>query len=182
MIELEFGVAYHKGHVSRLLKELYWTPQTPIRRAIQRDEAAIERWRSVVWPELVKQARGERRVWVFVDESGFYLLPGVVKTHSPEGQTPVLREKLTRDHLSVMAGMTPEAKIYTLARQESLNGLHRIAFLVPLNARGRETTAGDLGRFPDPPSMRGDTVCVEHARPSSAGGSASLCPRPRPVG
>lgn len=132
VIELEFGVAYHKGHVSRLLKELYWTPQTPIRRAIQRDEAAIERWRSVVWPELVKQARGERRVWVFVDESGFYLLPGVVKTHSPEGQTPVLREKLTRDHLSVMAGMTPEAKIYTLARQESLNGLHRIAFLVPL--------------------------------------------------
>src|SRR3954470_17336401 len=64
VIELEFGVASHKGHVSRLLKELHWTPQTPMRRAIQRDEAAIEHWRSVVWPELLKQSRTERRVLV----------------------------------------------------------------------------------------------------------------------
>ena len=87
VIELEFGVAYHKGHVSRLLKELHWTPQTPIRRAIQRDEAAIEHWRSAVWPELLKRSRKERRVLVLVDESGFYLLPGVVKSYAPEGQT-----------------------------------------------------------------------------------------------
>jgi len=40
VIEQEFGVSYHKGHVARLLKELRWTPQVPIRRAIQRDEAA----------------------------------------------------------------------------------------------------------------------------------------------
>lgn len=132
VIEEEFGVAYHKGHVARLLEELHWTPQTPIRRAIQRDEAAIERWRSEVWPEPMAQAGRERRVLVFVDESGFYLLPGVVKTYAPEGRTPVLREKLTRDHLSVMGGMTPEGKLYTLARQESLSGWHSIEFLAHL--------------------------------------------------
>lgn len=132
VIEQEFGVAYHKGHVARLLEELRWTPQRPIRRATQRDEAAIERWRSEIWPELMMQARKERRVLVFVDESGFYLLPGVVKTYAPEGQTPVLREKLTRDHLSVMGGMTPEGKLYTLVRQESLSGWHSIEFLVHL--------------------------------------------------
>src|SRR6266404_4463575 len=27
VIEEEFGVTYHKGHVARLLKELHWTPQ-----------------------------------------------------------------------------------------------------------------------------------------------------------
>ncbi len=132
VIELGFGAAYHKAHVARLLKELHWTPQTPIRRAIQRDEAAIERWRSAVWPGLLKQDRKERRGLVLVDESGCYLLPGVVRTYSPEGQTPVLREKLTRDHLSVMAGMTPQGKLYTLARQEALNGWHSVEFLVHL--------------------------------------------------
>ena len=132
VIEQEFGVAYHKGHVARLLKDLHWMPQTPIRRAIQRDEAAVERWRREVWPAALKQARKERRVLVFVDEAGFYLLPGVVKTYAPEGRTPVLREKLTRDHLSVMAGMTPEGKLYSLARQESLNGWHSIEFFVHL--------------------------------------------------
>ncbi len=129
VIEEEFGVRYHKGHVGRLLQELRWAPQVPIRRALQRDEEAIRRWRDDVWPELRRRARREHRVLVFEDESGFYLLPGLVRTYAPAAQTPVIREQQTRDHLSVMGGMTPEGKVYTLARQESLNGLHSVEFL-----------------------------------------------------
>jgi transposase len=132
VIEEEFGVRYHKDQVGRMLKDLRWTPQQPIKRAIQRDEGAIRRWRDEVWPELRRRARREHRVLVFEDESGFYLLPGVVKTYAPEGPTPVLREKQTRDHLSVMGGMTPAGRVYTLVRQESLNGLHSIEFLLHL--------------------------------------------------
>jgi transposase len=132
VIEEEFGVRYHKDHVGRLLKELGWTPQVPIRRAIQREEEAIERWREEVWPQLRRRARRERRALVFVDEAGFYLLPGVVRTYAPEGLTPVLWEKVTRDHLSVMGGMTPEGKVHTLTRQEPLNGLHSVEFLMHL--------------------------------------------------
>ncbi len=132
VIEWEFGVRYHKDHVGRMLKGLHWTPQQPIKRAIQRDDEAIQRWRDETWPELLRRARRERRTLVFEDESGFYLLPGVVKTYAPEGLTPVLREKQTRDHLSVMGGMTPEGRVYTLVRPESLNGLHSIEFLLHL--------------------------------------------------
>jgi transposase len=132
VIEEEFGIRYHKSQVSRLLKKLQWTPQVPIRRAIQRDENAIQHWRDEVWPELFRRARCERRVLVFEDESGFYLLPGVVRTYAPQAQTPVLREKQTRDHLSVMGGMTPVSKVYTLVRQTSLNGMHVIEFLMHL--------------------------------------------------
>ena len=134
IIEEEFGVRYHKDHVGRLLKELRWTPQMPITRAIQRDENAIQHWRAEVWSDLHRQARRERRVLVFEDESGFYLLPGMVRTYAPMGQTPVIRQKVTRDHLSVMGGMTPEGKVYTLVRQESLNGMHSIEFLQHLLA------------------------------------------------
>jgi transposase len=129
VIEEEFGVRYHKDHVGRLLRELHWTPQVPIRRAIQRDEEAIRRWRLDVWPELRRRARRERRVLVSEDESGFYLLPGVVRTYAPEANTPVLYEKQTRDHLSVMGGLTPGGKVYTLVRQESFTGLHSVEFL-----------------------------------------------------
>jgi transposase len=132
VIEWEFGVRYHKDHVGRMLKGLHWTPQQPIRRAIQRDDEAVRRWRDENWPDLLRRARRERRALVFEDESGFYLLPGVVKTYAPEGLTPVLREKQTRDHLSVMGGMTPEGRVYTLVRQESLNGMHPIEFLLHL--------------------------------------------------
>ncbi len=132
VIEEEFGVRYHKDHVGRLLRELHWTAQVPITRAIQRDEEAIARWRGDVWPDLRRRARRERRVLIFVDEAGFYRLPGKVRTYAPEGLTPVLMEKLTRDHLSVMGGMTPEGKLYTLTRQESLNGMHCIEFFLHL--------------------------------------------------
>ena len=132
VIEEEFGVRYHKDHVGRLLRALHWTPQVPIRRAIRRDEKAIQRWRDEVWPDLLRRARRERRVLVFEDESGFYLLPGVVRMYAPEARTPVLHETQTRDHLSVMGGMTPEGQLYTLTRQKALNGPHIIEFLVHL--------------------------------------------------
>jgi transposase len=132
VIEEEFGVGYHKGHVGRLLENLRWTPQAPITRATQRDEEAIERWRRNVWPDLLRQAKGERRVLVFADEAGFYLLPGAVRTYAPIGQTPVIRVRQSRDHISVMGGMTPQGKVYTLTRQEPLTGLHCIEFLVHL--------------------------------------------------
>jgi transposase len=129
VIEEEFGASYHKSQVSRLLKKLGWTPQMPIARATQRDELEIERWRAEVWPRLQSKARHESRSLVFVDESGFYLLPGRVKTYAPEGHTPILRVRQTRDHLSVMGGVTLSGRIYALVRQKSLNGLHTIEFL-----------------------------------------------------
>jgi len=129
MLQEELGVSYSKSQVSRILKDVGWTPQVPITRAIQRDEEAIERWRDEVWPTLKSQARREHRAVVFVDEAGFYLLPGLVKTYGPEGLTPVVYERHTRDHLSVMGGLTAAGKVYVLVRPEPLNGRHTIEFL-----------------------------------------------------
>jgi transposase len=132
VLSREFGVSYSKSQVSRLLKRLGWTPQVPITRAIQRDDEAIERWRVESWPVLKEKARREHRDLVFVDESGFYLLPGVVKTYGPKGDTPVLDDWQTRDHLSVMGGVTPHGQVSSLVRPTSLNGWHSIEFLVHL--------------------------------------------------
>jgi len=132
VIYQEFGVSYSTSQVSRLLKHLEWTPQVPISRAIQRDEEAIERWRLESWPALKQKARREHRDLVFVDESGFYLLPALVKTYAPRGETPILDEWQTRDHLSVMAGVTLTGQVFSLVRPTSLNGLHSIAFLLHL--------------------------------------------------
>ncbi|MGE5757006.1 MAG: IS630 family transposase [Planctomycetaceae bacterium] len=131
----EFGVSYSKSQVSRLLKRLGWTPQVPITRAIQRDEAAIERWRTESWPARMEEARRGRRDPVLVDESGSYLLPGVVRAYAQEGQAPVVDEWQTRDHLSVIGGVTTEAKVDWLVRPRSRDGLHGIELLVHLGRR-----------------------------------------------
>ena len=54
VIRKEFGVSYHPAHVSRLLKAFRQSLQKPQRRAEQRDEEAIERWKDKKWPSLKK--------------------------------------------------------------------------------------------------------------------------------
>lgn len=55
LVEREFGVSYHPGHVGRILKAIGWSRQKPVTRASQRDEAAIERWRIEKWLEIKKK-------------------------------------------------------------------------------------------------------------------------------
>jgi transposase len=46
------GVSYHPGHVWWLLRRHRWSPQRPARRASERDEEAIARWRTKEWPRI----------------------------------------------------------------------------------------------------------------------------------
>jgi transposase len=54
VIERVTGVAYHPGHVWRILKAMRWSLQRPARKATERDEAEIARWVAEDWPQLVQ--------------------------------------------------------------------------------------------------------------------------------
>ncbi len=55
LIERRCGVEYHPGHVWRILGKLGWSCQRPTGRALERDEAAIRRWKRRRWPALKKK-------------------------------------------------------------------------------------------------------------------------------
>lgn len=57
VIRRAYGVSYHPSHVGRILRACGWSLQRPVRRAAQRDEEAIRRWREERWPELKKELR-----------------------------------------------------------------------------------------------------------------------------
>ena len=75
------------------------------------------------------KAREEERTVVFVDEAGFYPLPFVARTYAPCGETPVLRAPLTRDHLSVISGLTAEGRLLTRIRTTAFDGAAVVDFL-----------------------------------------------------
>ena len=66
---------------------------------------------------------------MFVDESGFYLLPGLVKTYAPRAQTPILRVPLSWDHRSVICAITPEGKFYVMLQDRAFKGKDVVRFL-----------------------------------------------------
>lgn len=57
LIEDNFGVDYHPGHVWRILRELNWSVQQPVGRALERDEARIDEWKRKRWPEIKKKLK-----------------------------------------------------------------------------------------------------------------------------
>ena len=58
LVEREFGVRYHRDHVGRLMHSLGWSAQKPERRALERDEKEIARWKQKEWPRIKKTLRG----------------------------------------------------------------------------------------------------------------------------
>jgi transposase len=64
-----------------------------------------------------------------VDEAGFYLLPMTVRTYARRGQTPVLRVKLTRDHLSAIGGITQKGRIFMQMQERAYKAEDVVQFL-----------------------------------------------------
>jgi transposase len=76
-----------------------------------------------------KKAADEARTIVWVDQSGFYLLPHVVRTWAPIGQTPLLRVPLTHDHLAAMSGITLDGRLFMQAQEHAYRSPDVVHFL-----------------------------------------------------
>ncbi len=79
-----------------------------------------------------KKAVTEERTLVWVDESGFYLLPAVQRTYAPIGQTPVLHHTLTNDHLSAISGITADGRLYMQVQKQAFRSDGVVRFLAHL--------------------------------------------------
>ena len=127
------GVRYHPATMSDLLRELGWSQQKPIERASQRKEDAITDWKGIRWPAL-KKSRRRAVHHLVVDEASWYLLPMSVRTFAPVGQTPILRVKLTHDHLSAISAVSSAGDLYFALQAQSYDSTTVIQFLEQLLA------------------------------------------------
>jgi transposase len=82
LIRREFGVRYHPHHVGNLLRAAGWSVQKPVQRASQRNEAAIEAWRTERWPALKKGPTRKGR------PSSGSTSPASTSSPAPSGPTP----------------------------------------------------------------------------------------------
>jgi transposase len=59
-IQRHWGVAYHPGHVWKVLVGLGWSCQKPERRALQRNPRKIREWNRRDWPHIKKSPAAAR--------------------------------------------------------------------------------------------------------------------------
>jgi transposase len=58
LVKNKFRIVYHPDHIGRLMHSLHWSHQKPERRALERDEAEIQAWKTNVWPRVKKTPKG----------------------------------------------------------------------------------------------------------------------------
>jgi transposase len=64
VVERLTGVRHHRAWVWALLRyRLGWTVQRPRRSAVERDQAAIDRWVSQEWPRIKQTPNGAEPAW-----------------------------------------------------------------------------------------------------------------------
>ncbi len=71
---------------------------------------------------------------MWVDESGFYLLPAVGRTWAPRGAArhgtlPTRRLPLTREHVSVISAVTEDLRLLSRTWTGTINGQRVVTFL-----------------------------------------------------
>lgn len=57
------------------------------------------------------------------------MLPFVGKTYAPKRETPILRSKLSREHLSAISAISRKGHLYIQIRETSFKGLDVVEFL-----------------------------------------------------
>jgi transposase len=136
VIRRRFGVTYHPEHVRKLLKRrLRWSSHKPQRRARERNDKEVERWKADEFPRILREAWRRGAHIAFLDESGFLLAPLVRRTLARRGQRVFLRCSDKHDRISVISCVTisPQALrvglYFSLLVKENFHGEEVVEFL-----------------------------------------------------
>lgn len=105
LIERKMKIQLSLTSVGRLLAELNITPQKPLRRAYERDPAAIEKWKRETYPALERRARRCGADIFFLDEAGLRSDAALQRTWGARGQTPVVATSGKRQSINAISAV-----------------------------------------------------------------------------
>lgn len=139
LVRARFGVRLALRTVSDYLRRWSFTPQRPIKRALERQDAAIQAWLAEHYPKIAARAKAEGAEIHWGDETGISNQPVHGRSFAPKGRTPVIRRPATRRTLSMISAVTNRGTLRFMLYQGALNATLFLAFLQRLvrSARGK---------------------------------------------
>jgi len=127
--------------VGRLLAQLDITPQKPLRRAYERDPAAVQEWLDQTYPLLKKRAKQLGAKIFFLDEAGFQSDPPLQRTYGAKGKTPVVTTSGQRQSINVISAVNARGEFWATTYDGKLNAESFVLFLEDfVKNRGDERT------------------------------------------
>jgi transposase len=106
LIARRSGIDLALASVGRYLRRWGFTPQKPLRRALERNEAAIRRSLEESYPQIRARARAEGAKIHWGDESGVSNQAALGRSFAPKGSTPVIAAPGRRATTSMISSVT----------------------------------------------------------------------------
>ena len=112
MIHDNFKVSLTLPSIGHLLTSLDITPQKPLRRAYERDEAEVKRWKEEKYPELRKRAKRLGAEIFFLDEVGVRSDSSLGRSYGLKGKTPVVKTSGQRQKINAISAVNAKGAFW----------------------------------------------------------------------
>jgi transposase len=123
------GVTLSLSTVGRYLREWGLTPQKPVRRAYERDEAAVKAWLKEEYPAIHARAKRESAEIHWGDEMGLRSDHQSGTSYSPKGKTPVIPGTGQRFSCNMISTVTNRGTLAFMVFTESFTAPLMVRFL-----------------------------------------------------
>lgn len=140
LIRKRYGVTLAANSVGRLLAQLGITAQKPLHRALERDEALVQKWLKTEYPKIRKMAQNNGAEIYFGDAAHMRSDHHAGRTWGKKGETPVVESTGARYRLSLISAITSKGHMRFMIKEKGgVNASVFIEFLKRLLVGAKRT-------------------------------------------
>ena len=121
LIEQRFGIGLSVWTVGRYLGRWGFTPQKPVRRAYEQDPEVVQRWLEEEYPAIQRQAKKEKGVIYWGDETGLRSDHAVGRSYGRRGQKPVIPGTGQRFRCNMISAITNQGRLNFMVFKDGFN-------------------------------------------------------------
>jgi len=132
LVKERFGIEMQDRLIGKYLKRWGFTPQRPIKRALEQRPEEIETWLKQTYPGVLARAKAEGALIYWGDETAVKEDANWVRGYAPRGKTPVLRTPTRWEKLSMISAISPRGEVVFQIVEGSINAERFTQFLAAL--------------------------------------------------
>jgi len=129
LIARRFGVRLAVRSIGTYLARWGFTAQKPLRRAYERDPAAVRRWLRHDYPAVATRAKSEGGVVFWGDETGLRSDDVRGRSYAPRGRTPTVRVSQKRAGIGLISALTNKGELRWMVLESAIKAPTLIRFL-----------------------------------------------------
>ena len=118
LIKKKYGLTLAANSVGRLLAQLGITAQKPLHRAMERDEALVQKWLKAEYPKIKKMAQTQGADIYFGDAAHMRSDHHAGRTWGKKGETPIVEATGARHGISLISAITSKGQMRFMVKEK----------------------------------------------------------------